>query len=172
MNYFKLILKIVIIICYSFFGGCLLYQKISLGYKYIGIEFFFFGILFILFSAAGMGVSFKIPGQNRKMNGVKIWLIAMLLTCLTLFTYDFVKNISKSIFIAEIYWDGGIELHLRENGTYKSINYDLLFGIVKYGSYEIYEKGIIIEDELRLGTSIIKDTLIYDVSGFKLLYTF
>jgi len=162
MNYLKTILKATIIICYSFFGGILFYRKLAIGY--LGIELFFFGILFLLFSAAGMGISFK-KSEQKRINGPKIWLMVMLFTCLLMIAYHGINNSSKTVFIAEFSWDGGIILYLRENGTYKSINDDFFSGSIKYGSYERYEKEIIIKDEIRLGMSTIKDTLRYDTTG-------
>ena len=85
--------------------------------------------------------------------------------CITLLTYHYINNKSKTIFISEFYWESGIELHLRENGTFKVINDDWFSGSVSYGDYTKFEKNIVIEDEIRLGNSIMKDTLRLDSLG-------
>ena len=152
MTFIKVLLQIIVFLCYSFTGGILFHQKIAVGY--LGIELIFLGPLFILFSVIGILFPFKIYYAGEKIKGWLIWVVVLSLTCILLSTYHYINNRSKVIFSSEIYWDAGIRLYLRENGTFKVINDELLAGSVQYGEYEVQDRTIIIKEEIRLGSSL------------------
>ncbi len=161
MKYLKVILAALSSLMSVVTGGFLFYQHITFG---IGIELYFFGCIFILSSVVCfvLPLDYKLFELPKYSKGFVIWLMIMLTTIFTLWTYDFVKNLSKDVFVAKFYYDCGIELRLRENGTYKAINENWMSGFVSYGKYKVERHRIIvIDNSLTFGTSVIVDTLDY-----------
>lgn len=158
MNWSSYILAAFFLLICIFSGGVLFYGWITVG---IGIEALLFTPLFIFSSIIVFFTPIKhhLFGVEKYFRGVVIWLFAVILTTIILFTYNFLRNQSKDLLIADFYWDAGIELHLRENGTYKVINEDWMSGGVSYGKYKIEGDKILISGNLKLGISTLIDTL-------------
>ena len=100
-----------------------------------------------------------IRGLPKKLNGLVLWLFLSLLTGSAILAYHFLNNQSEEVLIAEYYWEEGLELILRKNGTYKSINSNEIGCSVNYGKYELQDSLIITEPNLRIGQVSINDTL-------------
>ncbi len=115
-------------------------------------------------------VSFAPLGIRKPFRGMANWATLMLLVCCAEYGYHYGMNRSKVVFHADFYWDAGIDLYLRENGTYKAIEDVSIGGDLKYGKYRIDGNRIILEGDLYIGNARMNDTLIYDSKGlhFKL----
>ena len=168
MKYFKWGLLMIPHALSTLIGGFIFYQLITVG---IGFEIILFGPLFITFSfiAFIIPVPFKVFDNTKRYRGIALWITLLSLTIPTLLAYEFLRNLSHEVLVAEFHWDDGIELHLRKNGSYKAINYGVAHAYQHYGRYKIDGNQIIIR-HIEFGNAAIKDTLTYDSLGlhFKL----
>jgi len=158
MNWVSYTLAAFFLLICIFSGGVLFYGWLTVG---IGIEALLFKPLFVFSSIIIFFIPIKhhLFGVEKYFRGVVIWLFAVILMTTILFTYNFLRNRSEDLLKADFYWDAGIELHLRENGTYKVINEDWMSGSVSYGRYKIKGDKVLIHGNLKLGASMLIDTL-------------
>ncbi len=112
-----------------------------------------------------MPVDYSSHKISAYFKGVVIWLVLMFLTYFIALSYDYVKNRSENVFIAEFSWEASIELFLRKNGTYKAINNNWLSSDLHYGRYKVDGNNIIIDGDLKFGNSKFQKTLVYDSLG-------
>lgn len=158
MKYLVPVMAIIIHLFCIFLGGILFYQWLTVG---IGIEGVLLKPAFILLSVLGIiaYVQYDFSDNPKYIPGIAIWGLAMTLTFATLKTYNYLRNRSENILITKFYWDSGIDLYLRQNGSYKVVNTDWMSGYVSYGRYRIKENHIITNKNLNFGTVEMIDTL-------------
>ncbi|MFK8054846.1 MAG: hypothetical protein AB8F78_01900 [Saprospiraceae bacterium] len=96
---------------------------------------------------------------HKYLSSLVYWIGAMGLSCAAIFTYNTLRNLSPVIYAVEFYWDVGIDMEFRENGTFKVLNSNMGGGFVSYGDYKIVGSTIILEDEVRWDNLKLNDTL-------------
>ena len=145
------------IICY----GWLLYTSLTgqSGLGQPGVLLFFIVLSLIVFVFPN---DLPFFGLGRRFRGVAYWAILVLLTHCGVYSYYLLDNTSEDVLVAEFYWDAGIELHLRADGTYKALEKGLIGNELYYGRYRVEGDYLILEGTLHLGSSPLKDTLTYD----------
>ncbi|MBX2928998.1 MAG: hypothetical protein KF852_14270 [Saprospiraceae bacterium] len=117
-----------------YLGGIVFYQYITLAG---GIGFLYSALFFSIVSliAFFIPVSFALFGIRKPFRGLAYWTILMFLTWSGVYACNFLNNRSKVLLFAHFYWDAGIDLYLRENGTYKAIERGWIHDELKYGKY-------------------------------------
>jgi len=128
--------------------------------------------LFVIVSlfAFFIPVGFAPLGIKKPFRGIANWAIFIFITWLLIYGHDYAMNRSKVVLFADYYWNSGIDLYLRKNGTYKAVKTGWTTDGPKYGKYRIDGNRIILEGDLYIGIARMNDTLIYDSKGlhFKL----
>jgi hypothetical protein len=110
-------------------------------------------------------VSFAPLGIRKPFRSMANWATLMLLVWCIEYGYNYAMNRSKVVLFADFYWDAGIDLYLRENGTYKVVERGWIADDLKYGKYRVDGNRIITDGGLYLGIARLNDTLMYDSTG-------
>lgn len=145
-------------------GGYAFYEYITIGF---GIVSLFLSIIF-LFSSA---ITFLIPANikfrflYKPLNSFKIWIIFMTFTFVIVYVIEKVQNLSPILFSTTFYWEEGVDVDFRENGTFRAINLHLLGGGISYGKYNLKDSFIILQDKLKFGNSNMKNILVARKDG-------
>lgn len=168
------ILMILIYPAYMISGGMLFYDIIT---GTGGLEELLLIPVFLLFSVISIFSPVKVNRLDlpRYVWGFLLWLFLTATTFLTLWSYNFLRNRSPEVLTAKFFMEQGVNIYLRENGTYKAINNDMLSTSVSYGSYEIQDTLLILNSgllnrDLRVGSARIRDTLILSPDSSGLLF--
>lgn len=146
-------------------GGYAFYDYISIGF--IGMVTIFLSVIFLFSSAITIIIpaNIKFSFLNKSLNSFKIWIIVMTLTFLIVYVIDKVQNLSPILFSTSFYWEEGVDVDFRKNGTFRAFNQNLLGGGISYGKYEIKDSFIILLDKLKFGNSNMKDILVARKDG-------
>lgn len=164
-----LFLLIVLYATCIYAGGAIMYMFIS-GWPDFSILHLtpVFAILSLIIFF--VPVNFALFGIKKQFRGLAYWAMLIFLTWSVLYGYNFLMNRSKVLLFADFYWDAGIDLYLRENGTYKAIERGWIHDELKYGKYRLEGNHVILSGALYIGISRMNDTLVYDSAGlhFKL----
>jgi len=145
-------------------GGYAFYDYISIG---IGIVTIFLSVIFLVSSVITILIpaNVKFSFLNKSLNSFKIWIIVMILTFVIVYVIDKVQNLSPILFSTSFYWEEGVDVDFRKNGTFRAINWGLLTGALSYGKYELKDSFIILQDKLQFGNSNMKDILVARKNG-------
>ena len=81
------------------------------------------------------------------------------------YSYNKFRNWSTVIYSVEYYWEEGVYLDFRENGTFRAKNTDIVSSSLSYGEYEKIDSFIILLDKVEFGMSKMSDTLIVRDEG-------
>ena len=146
-------------------GGYAFYDYISLGF--IGIVTIFLSVIFLFSSAITILIpaNIKFSFLNKSLNSFKIWAIVMIFTFGTVYVIDKVENLSPILFSTSFYWEEGVDVDFRKNGTFRAFNQHILGGGISYGKYELKDSFIILLDKLKFGDSNMKDILVAKKDG-------
>lgn len=68
-------------------------------------------------------------------------------------------NISPVLISTKFYYEEGLDVEFRKNGTYKALNENILTGELSYGSYTLKDSLLILNDKLKFGMEFLNDTL-------------
>ncbi len=146
-------------------GGFAFYDYISLGF--IEITSIFLFVIFLFSSAITILIpaNIKLRFLHKPLNSFKIWIIVMIFTFVIVYVIDKLQNLSPILFSTSFYWEEGVDVDFRKNGTFRAFNQHLLGGGISYGKYELKDSFIILQDKLKFGDSNMKDILVARKDG-------
>lgn len=150
----------------SVLSGCFaFYDYISLGF--IEITSIFLFVIFLFSSAITILIpaNIKLRFLHKPLNSFKMWIIVMIFTFVIVYVIDKVQNLSPILFSTSFYWEEGVDVDFRKNGTFRAFNQHLLGGGISYGKYELRDSFIILQDKLKFGDSNMKDILVARKDG-------
>lgn len=146
-------------------AGFLFYRWIAVGG---GIEIILLGPLLIGLTVAAflLPADVKWFGLPRPVRGMAYWLLAVAIAvALTGILYGS-RNLSRTVLVADFYWDDGVEIYFRADGTFRAIEQHMIGLEHKYGRYRVEGGTIILEkNPVMLGISPFPDTLVYTNRG-------
>ncbi len=96
---------------------------------------------------------------------IRVMSLMIGLLCLGFYIYNKWSLPSPILFSTEYYWEEGVNIEFRENGTFKAMNFSIMEGSVSYGKYDLQDSLIILRDKIKFGNSYMKDTLIARKNG-------
>lgn len=145
-------------------GGIVFYAKLTVG---LGIFSLWLAVIYIISSliAALIQSETEIKYIPNRLSGLFVWAVSNAILFIIIFCLYKLRNFSPILFSTKYYWEEGLDVEFRKNGTYKAINSDLFKACHSYGEYTLKDSIIILKDRLRFGNSIMKDTLIASNEG-------
>lgn len=148
-------------------GGFIFYEHITIGFGiaslYIGFPIFVISSLITIF----ISTDYESRLYNKRMGGFIMWLSSITILFSILIIINKIRNISPVLFATEFYWEEGVDIQFRKNGTFKAVNHDMLSSDLSYGEYEIKDSLIILKDKLKFGLENMKDTLHISNNGIE-----
>lgn len=105
----------------------------------------------------------------RNLSSFTIWLLCAIFVFGGIFLVHEFRNLSPTIFSTKFYWEEGLDIDFRENGTYKASHNNIMTSRISYGKYKIEDKNIILLDKMMFGMAYLKDTL--SISGAGAFFT-
>jgi hypothetical protein len=156
----RLFFLIISLLC----GGFVYYQKLTVG---LGFFSFWLAVIYIVSSliAALIQTEKEIKYIHIRLSGLFVWAVSNAMLFTIIFCYYKLRNLSPILFSTKYYWEEGLDVEFRKNGTYKAINSDLFKASLSYGEYTMKDSIIVLKDRLKFGNSIMKDTLIVSNEG-------
>lgn len=152
-----ILLYLLCMSCYGWLRYSVLTGQSAIGL--LGILLAFVVLSLIVFFFPNELGWFKI---GRRFRGVVYWAVLLMLTHWGVYGYYLLDNSSEDVLVAEVYWDAGIELHLRADGTYKALEKNIISDALRYGRYRLDSNRLILDGKLHIGSTPLKDTLTYD----------
>lgn len=145
-------------------GGFVFYEYIATG---IGILSIYLSKVFLLSSIIAIIIpaKTKIKCVHKNFTSLLIWIILMTATIGILFILNKIQNRSPTLFATEFYWEEGIDVTFRKNGTYRALNHYIFGGEITYGRYLLQDSMIILLDKMKFGNSNMNDTLLATGQG-------
>ncbi|MEE9438450.1 MAG: hypothetical protein V3V14_05575 [Saprospiraceae bacterium] len=111
----------------------------------------------------------KIKFINKRLGGFIVWLSSIAILILVLTTINKIRNLSPILISSKFYWEEGLDIEFRKNGTYKALNHDMFGGEMSYGKYVLKDSLIILKDKVKFGLENLSDTLIISNKGISFI---
>ncbi len=160
-------LRILLLLFTSFIGAKLFYIMLTffldLGNYMLLPLFAILSILVFIFP-----IKFEPKEAYSFVRAVLLWMFGVLIFLTFYGIYHLAHNHSKVVLKTAFYWDYGLKIDFRENGTYRAENEDWVVGEVSYGNYEIVKDTIVCRD-LRFGSIPLKPRLWLSQDSTKLI---
>ncbi|MCB0540521.1 MAG: hypothetical protein KDE33_23600 [Bacteroidetes bacterium] len=100
-----------------------------------------------------------------RLTNRQISLIVSLLG-VSLFIFFISRNQSSTWFSTTFYWEEGVDVSFRRNGTYRAANYDMLGGFdITCGKFRLQDSLIILNPQMKFGFEKMNDTLVATNKG-------
>lgn len=146
-------------------GGLIYHKQITVGFEflsiYLGVPCFIISSLIAVF----ISTKTKIKFIHKQLGGFIIWVTSITILICILTSINKLRNLSPVLFRTSIYYEVGLDVEFRKNGTYKALNHHILGGNLTYGKFKLQDSLILIEDKLKFGSSNMTDTLIAQSVG-------
>jgi hypothetical protein len=160
----KQVIRIFFLILSLLSGGLIFNEQITVGFGFLpilGIPFFVISTLV----AVLITTKSKIKFVHKQLGGLFVWLISMSILISTLFIVNKIRNMSPVLFSTKFYWEEGVDVEFRKNGTFKALNHHVMGGNLSYGKYKLVDSLIILKDRLKFGMENMNDTLVATNKG-------
>jgi len=99
------------------------------------------------------------------LQGLANWMILMAAGTFIIWAYVYIRDMPQTVLRGSYYWESGLDIEFRENGTYKAVNSGMGGASAHYGQYKAVGKHLITDHDLYLGIARLKDTLTLDSNG-------
>lgn len=107
----------------------------------------------------------KINFIHKRLGGFIVWLTSITILIFILTASNKIRNLSPILFSTKFFWEEGLDIEFRKNGTFKALNHDLLSSQISYGKYVMKDSLIILKDNVKFGMENLSDTLIISNNG-------
>lgn len=157
---FRIIALVLSIMCSGFIFGEYITTGLGILSFYVFPVFVVSSIFFIVIPS-----SKKFKYLHNRLSSFVIWIGYSILGFCLIFINQKSRDISPIKYAVEFFWEEGIYIEFRENGTFKAINEDMLSAKLSYGKYVQIDSKLILQDEVKFGLSTMNDTLIINQDG-------
>ena len=101
----------------------------------------------------------KIKFIHKRLGGFFVWGISITMLICILTALNKMRDLSPVLISTKFYWEEGVDVEFRKNGTFKALNQHMFGGKISYGKYELKDSLIILKDKLKFGMENMNDTL-------------
>lgn len=157
----KLFFLIVSILSWGFICQEVITVGCSIAVIYLGMPCF----IISSFIAILIPVKTEIKFYDTRLGGFAIWLSSIVVLIVILTAVDMFRNRSPILFSTKFYWEEGLDIEFREDGTFKAFNHDIMSTEVSYGKYVLQDSLIILKDRVQFGMEDLVNTLKISNSG-------
>lgn len=156
--------RIFFLFCCILSGGFIFHESTTIGFGFLSL---YLSIVFLVSSIFSVTIPSKMKFKyiHKSLSSFFIWLISMTTIIGSLFIVNKINNISPILFSTEFYWEEGLNVEFRKNGTFRALNYHIMGGNVTYGRYKLQDSLIVLLDKMKFGKSNLNDTLIATEKG-------
>jgi hypothetical protein len=154
----KKVIRIFFLILSLISGGLIYSELITVGF---GIHLIYVFSIFLICSLIAILITTKskIKFIHKRLDSFFVWGISITMLICILTALNKMRNLSPVLISTKFYWEEGVDVEFRKNGTFKALNQQMLGGEISYGKYELKDSLIILKDKLKFGMENMNDTL-------------